>query len=125
MKFDHARSSKKLSELLDYLACFAIGCGVAAVLGISWLLGFALVVWGFKYWKKRHPFLESRLRVLTILAFCLLSLVGNWSAYRDGVSVGYDAAAGSGKGRANQSLLRNADKASAFQSMLAARRGRP
>jgi hypothetical protein len=123
MKFDHARNSKEMSQLLDYVTCLAISCGIATVLGISWLVVFAIVVLAFKSWKKTHPFLSIRLQVLTIVACCLLSLVGNWSAYCDGVSAGYDAAAGIGKGRANQSPQHNASTMSSSTIKSAVRHG--
>ncbi len=93
-----------MSQLLDYAACGAIGAGVASVFGVSWLLGFVIVVGAFKSWKKKHPFLSGRLQALTILAFCFLSLAGNYSAYCEGVSAGFDAAGSVGKDRANQTL---------------------
>jgi hypothetical protein len=102
MKFDHVRNSKETTQLLGYLACLTISGGIASVFGVSWLLGFAIVMVIFRGWEKKHPFLSGRLQALTIIAFCLLSLAGNYSAYCEGVSAGYDAAGRVGKDRANQ-----------------------
>ncbi len=110
MKFHRERNAEEMTQLLDYVACFAISSGIASVFGLSWLLGFPIVVMAFKSRRKKHPFLSGRLQALTILAFCFLSLAGSYSAYCEGVSAGFDAARSAGKDRANQSAETTAVK---------------
>jgi hypothetical protein len=112
MKFDHVRNSKETTQLLGYLACLTISGGIASVFGVSWLLGFAIVMVIYRGWEKKHPFLSGRLQALTIATFCLLSLAGNYSAYCDGVSAGFDAAGKVGiRPGEPVTLQRNASKA--------------
>jgi hypothetical protein len=92
MRFDHTRSSKEIGQLLDYIACAAIGVGIAHIIGVSWVLGSAIVIFAFKYWKKNNPFLNTQLRVLVILTFCLFWLGKDYTAYCAGVAAGCDAA---------------------------------
>ena len=103
MKFDRTRNSKEMSELLDYIVCLAIGSAIAAVLGISWVAAFVVVVWAFKSWKKDRGVSNSRIRILAIMASLLVLVLDNWSAYSSGVSDGFDAAAKIANKTANQS----------------------
>lgn len=92
-----------MSELLDYTVCLAIGSAIAAVLGISWVAAFVVVLWLCKRGNKQHPIFNSHIRTLVIAASLLVMVLDNWSAYSRGVSDGFDAVAKIGNKTANQS----------------------
>ena len=102
MKFDRARNSAELRELFDYLVCIAIGCTVAETIGMSWVVASLIVLYAFRLWKKRGGSPSRSIRVLALVACIGLLLSENWSAYREGVSDGFDAASAIGQKAANK-----------------------
>ena len=94
MKFDTSRNARELRQLADLGLSVAIGCLAGDAFGLPlWVaVSAALVV--IRPWKQKPEgslWKKPTVR-LAVLTLCLLGLLSNWPAYRDGVFAGYSAA---------------------------------
>jgi uncharacterized membrane protein YphA (DoxX/SURF4 family) len=108
MKFDALRNSQETAQASDYCVCIVLGLLASVALALSPVIAIVGVFLVIRPWKSvatQRLYQHSGIR-LAILSLCLLWLLSGWSAYRQGVFDGFDAAARSTvKSRPNQALL--------------------
>ena len=92
MTFDRVRNAQEIRQLADYTITAAIACLAAGVFATSLSIAFIVALFIFRPYAKNEIPLYRKVPVwLAVLTLCLLSLGNNWSAYKAGVSSGYNA----------------------------------
>lgn len=79
----------------------AIGVAAAEIIGIPWAVAALAAVYALRRLKNHNHALNQRLRVFAVVTCFGLLLHGNWSAFVEGISVGYDAVVDVGNRSAN------------------------
>jgi len=94
MKLDKVSSVRELRQLADVGVALAIGFLAGVAFDISqWItLSAALLVIRPLEQKPEGSLWKKPTVSLAMLALCFIWLLSEWSAYRDGVFAGYDAA---------------------------------